>query len=557
LGCEKRVFKRREDGSGFDQEGDFAHILPLGYKGPRSEYLAELASVEINSHQNIILLCPNHHREVDGRAGVEQFPPHILYAMKILSEDQSPPIFDDREDLELRVSLEELGELVEVTNILRNVRDAIRKGPKTGGAEINKCRKLFRTLRSNPLVPGGQDTKLRIHLEIESAALQLLLQTDTWTRAAGFLNGFKLSPEIQTTTAFRLFRLIIEIAGDPHAVLGRDEKLNLIDECLKIHKELSKREANSAQLAKSIAMRGVLLRWKGRFEASLPKKRAIFSEARRALEKSNSMVSSMFAAHQIAMLDVNEALSMPYKETSASEQLIDQATLDIKALADDDYPPAVLYLPRLLREQYRFEESVECYLSAIVHYESPLLKDCYILGEAAFWSYRINGNPDAITEDILSLLKKAISVGYCSPRIIGSYVACAAVMNPSWFLDNIGPIFAVEKSEDTEWWPNMIEALRSSLAEDFRLREPNFGFDNGEFWNHMGSIFGTLGDNETAYSLYQTGLNHSTHNKVAMFRSYCGLAKYGKLLGHEDWHKYKSSAASSAMPHQRHIVESL
>ena len=43
--------------------GEMAHIVPWSARGPRGEH--RLPDDELNDTDNLILLCPDHHKEVD------------------------------------------------------------------------------------------------------------------------------------------------------------------------------------------------------------------------------------------------------------------------------------------------------------------------------------------------------------------------------------------------------------------------------------------------------------------------------------------------------------
>lgn len=59
--------------------GQMAHILPASDDGPRSEF-STAHDVDRSSAENIILLCRDHHDEIDFRKRNEH-PPAILFAM--------------------------------------------------------------------------------------------------------------------------------------------------------------------------------------------------------------------------------------------------------------------------------------------------------------------------------------------------------------------------------------------------------------------------------------------------------------------------------------------
>ena len=67
-GCTVQCLVRTLDGNGWFRIGDFAHIEAASNRGPRAN--PSLSRQERDSDANIILLCPNHHREVDAQEDV-------------------------------------------------------------------------------------------------------------------------------------------------------------------------------------------------------------------------------------------------------------------------------------------------------------------------------------------------------------------------------------------------------------------------------------------------------------------------------------------------------
>ncbi|MBT9586580.1 hypothetical protein IV102_24765 [bacterium] len=64
--------------------GDQAHIHSFSAKGPQRKTLRKIDKTGDNSYRNLILLCPNHHREVDKQPGL--FPGHYLQSVKATHE---------------------------------------------------------------------------------------------------------------------------------------------------------------------------------------------------------------------------------------------------------------------------------------------------------------------------------------------------------------------------------------------------------------------------------------------------------------------------------------
>lgn len=63
-----------------------AHILPSSPYGPRGEFIHGEDDDMRNSEDNLMLLCAMHHHEIDSSDNVKNFPPALLYEMKMEHE---------------------------------------------------------------------------------------------------------------------------------------------------------------------------------------------------------------------------------------------------------------------------------------------------------------------------------------------------------------------------------------------------------------------------------------------------------------------------------------
>jgi len=63
--------------------GEMAHIVAHGDRGPRAD--ADLSLDKLNAYENLILLCPDHHRQVDTQP--QKWPPRKLRSLKRTTEE--------------------------------------------------------------------------------------------------------------------------------------------------------------------------------------------------------------------------------------------------------------------------------------------------------------------------------------------------------------------------------------------------------------------------------------------------------------------------------------
>lgn len=77
-GCKQTVIEPATERSGPSVTGEICHIYAIGKSGPRAE--SKLTEEELNSPDNLIILCPTHHAIVDKQP--ESYPPEMLKQWK-------------------------------------------------------------------------------------------------------------------------------------------------------------------------------------------------------------------------------------------------------------------------------------------------------------------------------------------------------------------------------------------------------------------------------------------------------------------------------------------
>lgn len=103
--------------------GEIAHIADLNPPGPR--YRPELSCAERNAYENLILLCPNHHRLID-KIRPADWPADRLLEMKTLHEDRKGKAPLEGSDLEFVI------EYITIHNIASVERSRPAASPQSG-----------------------------------------------------------------------------------------------------------------------------------------------------------------------------------------------------------------------------------------------------------------------------------------------------------------------------------------------------------------------------------------------------------------------------------------
>lgn len=99
--------------------GEVAHIIAKSQKGPRG--IPDFNPEYLNSYENLILLCPNHHRLIDSFP--EKYKSEILKEMKHNHEIRIREILTDfdKEGIGWKVIIQENGQRIDQTEIKRTL----------------------------------------------------------------------------------------------------------------------------------------------------------------------------------------------------------------------------------------------------------------------------------------------------------------------------------------------------------------------------------------------------------------------------------------------------
>ena len=155
--CTENIIEAATEKSNALVIAQICHIHAISADGPRGS--TELTDKELNSHENLILLCPTHHRKVDGQH--ESYPPELLKQWKQTHESKQfstgidstqsniiPPRFPielidqkikDETSIIIKSRFFQEFDNTHYTLILaRNVTD----GEFSGGSDLTRCRAL-------------------------------------------------------------------------------------------------------------------------------------------------------------------------------------------------------------------------------------------------------------------------------------------------------------------------------------------------------------------------------------------------------------------------------
>lgn len=177
--CTQPVILPPKGGAGFMVLGRIAHIYAFSERGPRGK--AGLTAKQLNAVENLLLLCPSHHDEVDGQH--QRFPATTLLEWKARQEAKAT------EDLTRSIS--DLG-YAELEVAAQAVAKASPSASTDGLAAIPPADKIIRNgLGSHPAMMLSMGAAKS--LEVEKVLLQAAqLDPDFPKRmTAGFVEHYQ------------------------------------------------------------------------------------------------------------------------------------------------------------------------------------------------------------------------------------------------------------------------------------------------------------------------------------------------------------------------------
>ena len=174
--------------------GQICHIYAVGEKGPRGK--PELTEKELNSPENLILLCPNHHAIVDGQHG--SYPAEKLKLWKRNHEDKmrNRQSSDQNFFPHMRIPTELVDEKIE------EELEKLRKSRFfTGFDNVRSSLKLAKRLTEGDLSLGSGSVRSRA-LAWCARLLSLTEKLDEAEKYLDLAKGLEISVETRIADAF-------------------------------------------------------------------------------------------------------------------------------------------------------------------------------------------------------------------------------------------------------------------------------------------------------------------------------------------------------------------
>lgn len=554
LNCSRVVARFNEDQS-IHVTGEFCHILPAG-DGPRSEFAAN-QEVDRSSSTNILFLCREHHRLVDHEAK-DSHPPDFLFAMaarRFLSLENG--IDELLLSNPSRFGHEELANDLRISRTLALINDYCAEGPRQGKSHLDLANKLLAEIEENPYIIIPDEVFALIRIEIIVLHLRATYLMVHWRQAlrksTHLLNKISDPPKI--VAAAILFMVFVR---DEYNSLEEDQRLKTIKLLTDKLDEFILHSSEVAALkAISLSTKAGLLRWRGRIERGSNRSNS-YGEAERCVTKSLDTVWTPAGQLQRGLVRFARSFSLPREKRRQFMDELALADADIMDSKIDDFPAAIKYRSRYLRDSHNFSGSMKAFLKSV---DSGFLRDmqpiAFVLGESAA-SSRIYGLEMTLEmEEVNGFLADAIVAGFDHGRNLMSWIVTRALVETDWFRCEI--LERIEgKDKDADLASILSDTSRRFLGNDVGSQDILFGISEIEFWCMMArTCLVVLEDPVRALQYYRVAERYSGR-PGGNFTTKSGFVRAHLRLGDINGaRKYLGMAKSTALAHQMHIIDHL
>lgn len=553
--CSKLAARFREDGS-VVAIGNFSHILPVGGVGPRWQFKKDFPNVDIDSANNVILLCEEHHRLID-RDEVSKHPPALLFEMaRRKGEYVNHGVDDFFVSNPFRFDHEEILKDTRIGRIFDLMNEARIEGPKRGKKNLKQAESVLRDIVNNPFVQIPDDFVELIKLEIVVNGCVNAYYPDAWrgalNRAQTCLR--KISDGRKLASAILLSGIFVR---DEYGIFTDEARLGHIRLLLEKLDPLIVNEELPTFLSFLLGIKAGLLRWRGRILRSTAQQNS-FAEADRCATLSIEKCRTPGGILQLCLIKFTKARSLPLADLAKYDEEIAAAISPIASEELDDFPPAIKYRPRFFRDIYEFNKGIDYFWRAVdFGYASELKRIAYILGECSTSSYAFLSNDVSVVQRAAEFLQEAIADGYDHERNFISWINCRSMLDPDWFKEGVLARFRADTS-----LIDLVKILHSDTARFFGpdsfSHDVLFGIDESEFWNMLGRLSRTvIDDPDAALAFYERAERHdrspggSFTTKVGRVRVY--TQKRERALAE----RYLKMARNTARAYQAKIIDDL
>tara|TARA_R110001592_G_scaffold4750_2_gene26595 strand:- start:183 stop:1901 length:1719 start_codon:yes stop_codon:yes gene_type:complete len=547
--CAKEVVLVDPVSGDTQNSGEFAHILPVG-DGPRADAKKRFPHINLNSAANLMLLCPEHHQLIDALEP-DLHTPDVLFRMKaeksVSIRDSITTLLETQSDFSM--GIDDYQREYQVSEVMSQFKHARHLGPRAGRPAFQRAERTYRSLLKNPFFDKGEAAELTLGIEYHLSKIFLSYKRRNWRDALKFITRTSRY-DLPIGLLSHLVTCSMVLVRDEYDLFEAQEKLalikSLVDQADK-HLAASPDDHTTAHL---LLLKCGLVRWRGRYQVG-KLQRSSYGEALRCCEKSLQLASTPGARLQSALISYGTGFSFTFPEAPAHQQHLDACieTLESPELAD--FPAAVKFRPRMYREIYMFEKSIETFWTGAERFSEEFQRIAYVLGEAAIGEHYHHGRKsvDHIA-DALEFLKLAIGRGYSHARNVAAYIACRGILEPEWF-KNFVVEAALPDGSTIVPWEDLFSRIRNALynPED-KYDEPTFGLAEAEFWNTIGIVTGaTLKDHTKAIRLLGIAEKHSQVSS-GRFRAFVSLAREHKASGDlSNYKRYLNAAKTVARAH--------
>jgi tetratricopeptide (TPR) repeat protein len=535
--------------------GEFAHILPVGDLGSRSQYRRLFPNIALNSAENIILICGEHHNLID-ELDPGGHPPARLFAMAAAKRD----LLDAGVQNALAEAIRAEDDGNYWKNISKLIDDAARSGPHDGRKCLIAAERLLKQNSDSPFETADHETIDLVRLQVLVLQASATYSSEFWRgalrRSRPLLKRLEQSDKLVSALI-----LMMDFVRDEYRALDTDKRAAFIRELISL--ATSKIEGNPRSGRRNailLATKAALLRWQARLEVGLARANHV-REAERCANKSIELEWTEMGLLQRGLAYFARALSLKSDQVEDYRRKLDAAYADIMDARLNGFGAAEKYRPRFLRDTFEYEAAEAEFWHAVnAGYGAAMRDSAYVLIEAVISPMRHPGSPVPRSfTDAFDFLLEAMHLGFDHGRNTMSWVIMNSIADPQWFCSEV---LAKIPNQDRgrQSWSSLIAEVKPgrSFTAGSVSQDALFGVDDVEFWNMLGRTCRiSLDDAESAIAFHQRAIRFARRSRDS-FASRVGLARAYLQLGNYPQAAIEVSCAKNlAGAHQMQIIDTL
>lgn len=468
--------------------GELCHILPVN-DGSRSEFKASFPHVDLDSENNLMLLCRKHHHLIDQEKPSE-YPPAILFQMVMNKARHVARFVDDLfQSSPFRFDHHELAQDVRVGRIYDLMNEATLSGPKEGRSLLREAERVLGDIALNPLVETAVQWVELARLELKTTSLENDYSSSRWEKGLQASTALlrKIADARKVPVAVSLMLLFLR---DEYSVFDTQKKLTLAKALNDKLDSVSASAEDQDALAYILIVKSAVVRWRGRLQRLQSHQESSFSEAERCAKRSLSLVRSSSALLQSLLVEYSKARLLPLRSVAEYDERIAAIGQSLEGPELLEYGASAKYRPIFYRQTFQYTKSIDAFWKGIdFGFRPALSRVAYVIGEASTAAYSQDRSRGlTIVNDALSFLSESLRQGFDHAHNFKAWIACRSIVDEEWFDVNLLSKFETDLEAPNQLANILTDARRRFFGQDAFGHDVLFGVDEAEFWTMLGTL---------------------------------------------------------------------